>query len=93
MSKPENTWLASQSGLAAISKRCWVGSENVCIWWKRLVDRPQEGIYGCSAANPKARLDLLENLAPVILWIEIDYNCFTKLNTNGNLTAHCYHTQ
>jgi hypothetical protein len=55
------------------------------------VDRPQEGIYGCSAANPKARLDLLENLATVI-FLCMDYNCFTKLNTNGNLIAH-YHTQ
>jgi hypothetical protein len=86
MSKPENTWLASQSGLAAISKRCWAGSENVFIWWKRLVDRPQEGIHGRSAVYPKARLDLLENLAPVIFWC-MDYNCFTKLNTNGNFTV------
>ncbi len=36
------------------SKRCWVGSENVFVWGKRLVDRPQEGIYGLSAAYPKS---------------------------------------
>jgi hypothetical protein len=38
------------------SKSAGFGIENVLlfIWWKRLADRPQEGICGSSAAYPKS---------------------------------------